>query len=62
MTVLHPVVGIATDLMLVGIAEHAHRCLVGARDIGGDHGWRTMALQRLLFDGERCGLVPAFVT
>ena len=36
MTVLDPVVGPASDLLPVGIAELGHRGLVGAQAIGGD--------------------------
>lgn len=34
--VLRPIVGVAADLLLVGIPEVGHRSSVGAQAIGGD--------------------------
>ncbi len=60
MTVLHPVVGPATNFLLIAIAELIHRSAVGAQAIGGDGFYRTMALQRLPDEGKRCLLVAGF--
>ena len=38
-TVLHPVVGVPTDLLFLAIAEFAHRCAVGLQPIGNDRRW-----------------------
>ena len=57
MAVLHPVVGPASHLLLVGIAKLGHRRLVGAQAIGGDGVGTAVALERLLHEGHRRGLV-----
>jgi hypothetical protein len=52
------VVGPAADLLLLRVADLVHRRLVGAKAVGGDRLGRAVALQRLLDERQRRGLVP----
>ena len=57
MAVFNPVIGPAAHLAFPGIAQLGHRSTVRAQAIGGDFLRRTVALQRLLHEGEGGGLV-----
>ena len=55
MAILHPVVGMSTDLLLVAIAELGHRRAVGFQPVSNDRRRRAVTPQRLLHERE-CGL------
>lgn len=57
MTVFNPVVDPAADLLLVGIAELAHRGTIGFEAIGNDGRRRAVALERLPHERQRGRLV-----
>ena len=58
--VLDPVVGPATHLLPITAAQLIHGRAVAAQAVGGDLIWRTMTLQRLPHEGQRCRLVTGF--
>ena len=62
--VLDPVVGPAADLLLLGVAQLVHCRTVGSQTVGGDLLGRTVALKRLLHEGQSGFLVagPGDVT
>ena len=60
MRVFHGVVGPASGIVFIGIADFGHRCFVGTQAIGGDSFRRAMALERLLHKRKRCHLVASF--
>jgi hypothetical protein len=57
MTVLHPVVGPAADLLLIAIAELVHRRAVGTQTIGGDGINQAVMLGRFFIEGDGSLLV-----
>lgn len=60
MAVIDQVVGLATDLLILLVAETLHRGSVRAQAVGGDGLWRTVTLQRFLHERQRCALVARF--
>lgn len=56
------IVGMATDLLLLGVAEVSHRCLVRSQTISVDALRQAAALQRLLDEASAAFLSLVLVT
>ncbi len=56
-TVLAPVVGPASHLLLFGATQFGHRRPVGFETVGDDLLWRAVTLQSLFHEGQRRMLV-----
>jgi hypothetical protein len=50
----------SANLLLLLVAEIAHRCTVGFEAVGNNPFGRSVALQRLFHEGESGSLIPAF--